>query len=139
MFHDFARPGADFFDVATKGGGNDTLYFGEGTDSLYGGLGADTFVAEETTSNNNDMAFVFDFVEGTDVIDISNLLTGYDPLTDLLSDFVTIAQGANTTIQVDRDGTGTTHSLDNILRIQGNSTISTDADQLVTDGTLLVA
>lgn len=119
--------------------GDDTLLFGEGHDYLYGQAGADTFAAYETTGQDNDMAYAFDFseVQG-DKIDISALLSGYDELTDNISDFVNVAQGANTTIQVDRDGAGTQFGWDNVLRLQGNTSLSTDESQLISDGTLII-
>lgn len=119
--------------------GHDILWAGEGADLLYGGAGSDTFAIYEVAGLDNDMAFAMDFVEADDAIDISALLTGYDPLTDAITDFVNIAQGGNTTIQVDRDGTGTAHGWDNVIRIQGNSTMDTDVNNQVADGTLLVA
>jgi Ca2+-binding RTX toxin-like protein len=118
---------------------NDVLYAGEGADYLYGGSGTNTFRVHETAGQDNDMAFVQDWNAGTiNVIDISDLLSGYDAGTDDLSDFVTIAVGSNTTIQVDRDGTGSTYGLDSVLRLTGITTLSTDPDTLVTNGTLVV-
>ncbi|MFW8594710.1 M10 family metallopeptidase C-terminal domain-containing protein [Cribrihabitans neustonicus] len=120
--------------------GDDTLWAGEGADLLYGGAGANTFAVYETAGNNNDMAFAMDWNTGTgNKIDISDLLSGYDPLTDTLSDFVSVVVGANTTIQVDRDGAGSTYSVDNVLRLQGISSFETNVDTLVSNGTLLVA
>lgn len=118
--------------------GNDTLLFGEGADLLYGGAGDDVFKVYEVASQNSDMGFAMDFVEGEDAIDISSLLSGYDPMNDAITDFVNIAQGSHTTIQVDRDGTGTAFGWDNVLRIQGNNTLDTDEATLIGDGTLII-
>lgn len=86
------------------------------------------------------MAFVQDWNTGTsNVIDISDLLSGYNSGTDSLSDFVQIAVGSNTTIQVDRDGAGTTYGWDNVLRLTGISSFEQNVDTLESNGTLLVA
>lgn len=130
--------GDEGLDYLYGGSGNDTLLFGDGNDSLWGNDGDDIFEAYEVISQDSDMAYAMDFVEGEDAIDISDLLSGYDPLNDAITDFVNIAQGSHTTVQVDRDGTGTAFGWDNIIRLQNNITISTDEAQLVTDGTLLV-
>ncbi len=120
--------------------GDDILYFGEGTDLLYGGDGVDSFVAEETPTYDSDLAYVYDFDESAgETIDISALLSDYDPLTDALSDFVKVTQVYNTNFAVDRDGTGTQYGWDNVIRLQGNTTMTTDEDILVANGTLLVA
>lgn len=118
-------------------GGNDTIYFGEGADYLYGMNGYDTFIAYETVTQNNDMAYIFDFGTG-DKLNISDLLSGYNSTTDDITDFVNIAQGSNTTIQVDRDGTGSAFGWDNIVRLQGNNSISTDVDQLISEGKIII-
>lgn len=135
-------------DTLDGGLGNDQLYgedgddifnFSKGANSLYGGSGADDFVAQNGTGNDNDMAFIFDFSTGEgDTIDISDLLSGYNSGTDDLSDFVNIAQSSSTTIQIDRDGNGSTYGWDNVVRLQGNTTLDTNVDQLVTDGTLII-
>lgn len=122
--------------------GDDTLLYGEGHDYLYGGAGADTFTAYETAGQDNDMAFAFDFDETEgDKLDVSDLLDGYDPLNDAISDFVNVAQASSygiTTLQIDRDGAGTEHGWDNVIRLQGNGSIDTDVEQLITDGTLII-
>src|SRR5690606_11519951 len=62
--------------------GNDILYGGNGIDLLYGGAGADTFVFDSTSAlNNSDNIQDFKVSQG-DMIDVSDLLSAYDPLTD---------------------------------------------------------
>lgn len=121
------------------GDGNDILTFGEGADLLYGQAGADTFKAYETEFKFTEMAFVLDFSAADgDKIDITELLNQFNPDTDNIRDFVNIAQGANTTIQIDRDGQGGEFGWNNVLRLQGNTTLDTDVDTLLASGTLIV-
>ena len=133
-------------DVLNGGGGNDKLYGGDGADIfytsagadiLYGQNGVDRFVVNESATNDNDMNFVSGYESG-EVIDISALLSGYNATTDAITELVNIAQGANTTIQIDRDGAGNTYGWDNVLRLVGHTAISTDENALVTSGTLVV-
>jgi Ca2+-binding RTX toxin-like protein len=51
------------------GAGNDTLVSGQGSDFLSGGDGADTFVFKASDGGNSHDT-VFDFVGGTDVVDL---------------------------------------------------------------------
>ena len=85
--------------------GDDTIQGGAGTDTLSGGSGADTFLFESATEGVDRIAD-FDAAEG-DMIDVSAVLTGYDPLADDIADFVTAtAKNGDTEIFVDRDGSG---------------------------------
>ena len=82
--------------------GNDVLYGGSGIDFLFGGRGSDTFVFDDI--NDIDHVQDFDLSEG-DVLDISALLSGYDPITDAIEDFVILTSDGNDTfIHVDSDG-----------------------------------
>jgi len=89
--------------------GNDLIYGGSGTDILYGESGSDTFVFEAASAFSNiDTIKDFSLGEG-DIIDISDILTGYDPLTDAITDFVEFTtSGSNSILKVDRrrDGYG---------------------------------
>ncbi|MGS4884954.1 type I secretion C-terminal target domain-containing protein [Roseibium sp. MB-4] len=124
------------------GDGDDTLTFDQDSDRMWGGNGADDFIAEEGSLLNHEMSYIYDFLESEDQVDISALLVGYNSSIHNLSDFVNVAQGYNTTIQVDRDGTAGTHGWDNVVRLQGNTTISTDVSLLVdtvnNDGVLII-
>lgn len=55
-----------------------------------------------------DYAEIDDFsVAENDVIDISQLLIGYDPMTDILNDFARFTDsGADVIVEVDTDGGG---------------------------------
>lgn len=119
--------------------GNDLLYAADGADYLYGGTGTNTFRIQNSSDNDNDMAYVQDWSTGTsNVINIVDLLSGYNPGTDNLDHFVSIAVGSNTTIGVDRDGTGSNYTWDNVVRLVGITSLSTDPDVLVANGTLVV-
>ena len=69
------------------------------------------------------------------MINLTDILTGYDPLTDAISDFVQLVNnGANTEILVDSDGGADAFVA--IASIQGG--ISETIDDLMTNGNLVV-
>jgi len=126
--------GAGGSDYIYGGSGNDTL-FGQGAnDYLYGGAGSDTL-----SGGNNQDTFAFmladlgtgvdtitDFTAGPlnssaisgDVLDISDLLVGYGPASNI-ADFVhLVVNGSNTTVQIDRDGAGSTYSAQDLVVLQ---------------------
>lgn len=58
-----------------------------------------------------------------DQIDISDLLSRYDPIDDAISDFVMLDQGRKSTdLLVDQDGAGTDYSFEKVVRLQGTGT-----------------
>lgn len=121
------------------GRGDDLLFFGEGADYLYGGSGRDVFKA--IAADAIDGATIRDFDAREDVLDISDILTGYDPIADVLSDFVNVeASRSRATVYVDRDGAGTEHGWEQLVQMQvkGASNISADEDQLVHQGIMAV-
>lgn len=135
-------------DVMIAGGGADKLY-GKGGDDilesgggsadwLYGDAGADTFrFMEDTAYDALDLIQDFDAVEG-DAIDIADLLTGYNPISDTISDFVSLTEsGGHTTLAVDKDGTGGTYSFTDVARL--TSTTGLDLNDMITNGELLIA
>jgi hypothetical protein len=79
-------------------------------DTLTGANGRDIFDYGFKNAGND---FITDFTLGNtsinanaDTINLSDLLTGYTP-TSNLSDFITVvAEGANTKLTIDHDGTG---------------------------------
>ena len=75
------------------------------SDFLYGDDGADIFLFESMNAFDAvDTMGDFDQPEG-DVLDVSDLLTGYDPLSDAISDFVQITNnGSDSVLSIDRDG-----------------------------------
>ncbi|QQG36423.1 MAG: type I secretion C-terminal target domain-containing protein [Micavibrio aeruginosavorus] len=77
-------------------GNTTTLAGGDGLDTLYGGAGADIFLFEAANAyNDTDAINGFDYVDG-DKLDLSDLLSGYDSLTENLADFVMVSDGTAT-------------------------------------------
>ena len=107
-------------DYLYAGGGDDTLIGGAGTDTLYGEGGADVFLFEAATAFSNvDTIADFSTAQG-DAINIVDLLTGYDPLNDAITDFVSVRDnGSNTVLSVDRDGAGGAYAAQDIVTING--------------------
>ncbi|MDD3021624.1 MAG: calcium-binding protein [Alphaproteobacteria bacterium] len=118
--------------------GNDILSGQDGLDTLYGGSGADTFVFEAASAFNN-IDVISDFsLSQNDKIDISDVLYDYDPLTDAITDFLEITtSGSNSIVKVDLDGTGTSHTLQQIATISWVTGL-TDEQSLVSNGNLIV-
>jgi len=118
--------------------GFDTLDGGDGLDHLTGGNDADIFVFHSATAFNN-IDVVTDFTTGQgDVLDLRDVLTAYDPTTMVLTDFVRISDsGADSKVEIDRDGTGSTYNWAQIATLSGVTGL-TDEDALVASGNLLV-
>ncbi|MCM2343329.1 MAG: type I secretion C-terminal target domain-containing protein [Alphaproteobacteria bacterium] len=77
-------------------GNTTTLAGGDGLDTLYGGAGADIFLFESASAYNDvDVIDGFDYTEG-DKLDLSDLLSAYDSLSENIADFVMISDGAAT-------------------------------------------
>lgn len=116
---------------------NDILIGGLGTDELTGGTGADTFrFLEGQTFDAVDTIKDFNTTQ-LDVIDIRDILEGYDPQTHAITDFVQITtSGSNSLLAVDADGGG-----DNFIQIAVilNKTGLTDEAALEASGRLLAA
>lgn len=94
-------------DEIYAGAGDDTLYGDDGIDILYGESGADIFGFRVASAYQDvDVIKDFDVVEG-DAINIVDLLSAYDPLSDVISDFVQITDnGVDSTLAIDADGGG---------------------------------
>jgi Ca2+-binding RTX toxin-like protein len=92
-------------DTISGGAGNDILKGSSGEDALYGDDGADLFVFEAGSAFNGvDTVGDFSLADG-DALDISSLLSAYDALTDLITDFVRITDsGGDSVLSVDIDG-----------------------------------
>lgn len=140
--------GASGNDVLRGNGGNDSLWAyagddtlagGDGADIMHGGSGADTFVFDHVTAYNNvDTIADFTISDG-DKLDLRDLLAGYDPLTDTLSDFVKVQDDGSggTAVSVDQDGTGSAHDWVQIATL--SSITGLDVDTLASTGHLLAA
>ncbi|HYD17691.1 MAG TPA: calcium-binding protein [Patescibacteria group bacterium] len=120
------------------GSGNDTLNGGGGMDVLTGGANADTFVFTPAGAYTG-VVTVTDFSTGqADVIDLSDLLTEYDPMTEVLTDFVRIADsGSDSLVSVDRDGLGVTYGWTQVATLTGVIGLTNEA-ALVSSGNLVV-
>ncbi len=108
-----AVPLIDDNDYLVGGAGNDTIYGGVGNDILAGGTGADHLYGEE-----GEDVFVIDSLDGfvdtihdfsmgmeDDSINIYDVLQGYDPLSDVIEDFVRLtASGGDTLLEVNATG-----------------------------------
>ena len=131
---DDALHGGNGSDDLYGGDGDDVLYGGAGVDMLYGQSGADTFVFDDIASSDNVQDF--NLSEG-DKLDVSDLISGYDPLSDAISDFVQITEsGSNSYLSVDADG-----GADNFFQVAYlyNTTGLTDEEALETSGNLIAA
>lgn len=117
--------------------GDDVLYGQAGADSLFGGEGADRFVFEVTTAFDAvDRIEDFDRTE-SDIIDISDLLTGYTRGISDIDDFVTFTDvGGDTMMAIDANGTvGGANFNDVALIIGGAGLTPTNLENLgVLDG-----
>ena len=125
-------------DLLSGDAGNDTLVFGAGKDTLRGGAGSDTFRLDAV---DNQLDIIADFTRrGTqaDKIDISDVLTGYDPLADNIADFVRLT-GVNSvkaTLQINQDGAGTDWV--SVANIQGTGLTGLSVAELVAGNQLIV-
>lgn len=80
---------------------DDVLVSTAGDDIMTGGQGNDLFVFDDSAGTDT----VTDFENGHDVLDIKDLLSGFDPVQDALSDFVQLTDnGTSSTISVNATG-----------------------------------
>jgi Ca2+-binding RTX toxin-like protein len=124
-------------DTLSGGNGNDTISGGDGSDSLTGGSGADTFVFRQGETGSDTIS---DFSTGDgDKIDIHQLLTGFDPLTSDITDFVHVtASGGNAIVSVDVDGpAGGAANFVAIATLTGASALAGTEADLLTNGNLI--
>ncbi|MCB9983348.1 MAG: cadherin-like domain-containing protein [Rhodospirillales bacterium] len=121
-------------DYLNGGADDDTLYGGSGADRLTGSFGADSFVFLKIDGMDADWITDFNVGQG-DRLDISDLLTAYDPLTDAITDFVHMtSDGTHSYLRVDADG-----GADNFIQIAQISNVTGlgDEEALETAGTLI--
>lgn len=111
-----------------KGGkGDDTLVIQGFKNKYYGGDGADTFIINNTSSPKkankiND----FNADEG-DILDVSNILDGYDPGQDAISEFLKITENKkHSFVKIDRDGSG--NSFEVFAKITGVTDLGTETN-----------
>lgn len=100
-------------DVLVGGAGNDTLYgqdgkdilvVGQGIDEIYGGRDSDQFVFDVLDAMVDT---IHDFKVGGngDVLNITDILQGYDPMSDMIADFVKLTNlNGDTQVYINADG-----------------------------------
>ena len=111
----------------------DILYGTNQEDVLSGGLESDIFVLSDLGAI--DTITDFSRSEG-DILDISEILSGYDPISDAITDFVQITDnGTDSVVSVDIDG-----GADSFVQVATllNVTGFTDEAALETSGNLIV-
>lgn len=122
-------------DVLRGGSGSDLIYGQEGDDLIIGGLGfdvlsggsgADTF-SYESFQDTGDVIQDFDVTEN-DALDLSSLLTGYDPNQDVIDDFIKLTeQNGNTIVSVNSNA---------VVTLEGVGGL--DVNDLVNDGNIII-
>jgi Ca2+-binding RTX toxin-like protein len=128
--------GGDGADLIHGGTGDDTINGGDGANVLYGGSGGDDFIIDLLSATNT----IKDFNPGEgDVLQFDDMLfSGYDPMNDDLSEFLTFTNnGADSEMRLDQDGAGGTYAPELIALIQGLNNL--DADDLLNTGAIAVA
>ncbi len=115
-------------DILRGEDGDDTLFGGLGADILFGGDGADHFVFD----NLNGVDTVMDFDDSDDVLEIGDLLSGFDPIDDDIADFVMLSEvGDNTQVDIRATGTGDWTHLATLVNVTGLS-----VQQMLDDGNI---
>jgi Ca2+-binding RTX toxin-like protein len=127
--------GGDGNDTINGGAGNDILVGGSGADTMTGGTGSDTFVFLKTDAGAVDTITDFNGTaapaSGGDILDIADLLIGYNAATP--SAFINLREsGGNTIISVDRDGAGSGYSFQDVAILQGATNL--DLNTLLATG-----
>lgn len=127
--------GGDGDDVLWGNSGNDVLYGGAGADWMKGGSGSDIFVFGDGALDGVDT--VADF-RSQDTIEIRDVLFGYDPLDDMISDFIRVTESSGDThLSVDADGAANGANFTEIAVLEGVTGLG-DAAALLDDGALVV-
>lgn len=117
-------------------GGDDILVVGLGADRIYGGAGRDQIVYD-VADNKQDTIYGFETGAGGDVLNLTDVLDGYDALTDAISDFVRLVQhtsSGTTKIQINEDGHGNDFHTIGIFDAIINDSVAT----LVANGNLVL-
>jgi Ca2+-binding RTX toxin-like protein len=120
-------------DKLAGGAGSDTLLGGEGADILTGGAESDLFL-RHTLAEGKDTITDFQTGAGGDVLDISDLLSGYSAGHE--AEFVQcVTVGANTTVRVDADGALNGAKFTDVCVLTG---VTTDLGALVAGDNILL-
>jgi len=106
----------------------------ESNGAFYGTQDADLFLFENI--GEAGAALLNDFNLNEDAVDLSNVILGFDPLTDSINDFVFATENnGDTLLQIDADGTpgGARENVARLDEITGQT-----LDDLVQNGNLIV-
>lgn len=123
-------------DSLIGGNGNDQLFGEAGTDYLTGGAGRDTFV-RSTTGDGLDLITDFALGPSGDRLDISDVLSGFDP-GDNPAEFVKLTNyGSFTLLSIDANGSAGGQSFSQAAFLMGVGT--NDLNRLIADGNVVVA
>lgn len=107
--------------------GMNTISGGNGSDTLYGTDGMTDIFRFLSGETGTDQINRFTAADG-DALDISDLLTGYNPVTSDINDFIRFTNsGANTLVQIDANGTTGGSSYTTIAQINGVNNLDADA------------
>lgn len=121
--------------IANESWGIDNLVITSDSEHFYGTSGADVFTwLAEDVGTGIDTVHGFSTAQG-DSLDVSDILSGYDLLTDLIADFVRITDnGTDSFLAVDADG-GANNFVQ--LAVVSNVTGLTNEDALEAAGNLI--
>lgn len=131
-------------DTISAGGGADFLYGGAGADTLTGSTGGDAFIFEAATALGASDTITDFSTAQVDKLDVSDILSAYDPLTHAISDFVRITDnGTHSFLSVDADGGGNSFTqiaqLSSVTNISAGATATEiELQAMITAGTLVV-
>ncbi|KIO48291.1 S-layer family protein [Nitrosospira sp. NpAV] len=132
-------------DTISGGNGNDILYGDAGADTLTGGSNADTFIFEALTALGASDTITDFSTAQVDKLDVSDILSGYDSLTDLISDFVRITDnGTHSFVSVDADGGANSFTqiaqLSGVINIASGATATElELQAMISNGMLIAA
>ena len=111
--------GAKGADELVGGSGRDTLFGNSGADTIWGGAGLDTMIGDSAAGGYADrFCFTEDDLDAVDrirdfsvtdgdILDLSNLITGFTDGVSDVTEFVKFTDiGTKTVVKIDRDGGG---------------------------------
>ncbi|MFZ5912998.1 MAG: calcium-binding protein, partial [Pseudomonadota bacterium] len=119
--------------------GNDMLYAGAGADRLEGMAGADSYIFQGSEIVDGNLNRVVGFSQAdNDVLILEDVLQGYDPLIDAISDFITMSTTSHTYLSIDVDGKGEAFNMTaDVIRLESITAWSSVQD-MITQGDLQI-